>query len=116
MLRDVEVDDAPAVVSEHDENEEDTKASGRHGEEVDRDQVAEMVSEERSPRLRRPGTPLRHEPRDGALGYIDAEFQEFAMAARGTPEGIRGSHTDDQRLDLSMDLRPAPVLAARELR
>lgn len=35
MLGDVEVDDAPAVVSEHDENEEDTEASSGYGEEVD---------------------------------------------------------------------------------
>ena len=47
MLGDVEVDDPPAVVSEHDEDEEDAEASGRHGEEIDRDQVLDMVSEER---------------------------------------------------------------------
>jgi hypothetical protein len=31
MLGDVEVDDSPAVVSEHHEDEEDAEASGRHG-------------------------------------------------------------------------------------
>jgi hypothetical protein len=36
-LGDVEVDNAPAVVCEHDENEEDAEANGGHGEEVDRD-------------------------------------------------------------------------------
>jgi hypothetical protein len=56
MLGDVEVDDAPAVVSEHDEDEEDAEASGGHGEEVDRDQVAEVVGEERPPGLRGLGT------------------------------------------------------------
>jgi hypothetical protein len=35
MLGHVEVDDPPAVVSEHDEDEEDAQASGGHGEEVD---------------------------------------------------------------------------------
>jgi hypothetical protein len=40
-----------AVVSEHDENEEDAEASGGHGEEVDRDQVVDVVSEERPPGL-----------------------------------------------------------------
>src|SRR4029450_6205923 len=43
----VEVDDAPAVMSEHDEDEENAAASGGHGEEVDRDQVADVVGEER---------------------------------------------------------------------
>ena len=54
VLGDVEVDDAPAVLSEHDENEEDAEASGRHGKEVDRDQVPDMVGEERPPGLIRP--------------------------------------------------------------
>jgi hypothetical protein len=33
MLGDVEVEDSPAVVSEHDEDEENAEASGGHGEE-----------------------------------------------------------------------------------
>jgi hypothetical protein len=55
MLGNVEVDDAPAVVSEHDEDEENAEASGGHGEEVDRDQVADVVGEERPPGLRGAG-------------------------------------------------------------
>jgi hypothetical protein len=43
MLGDVEVDDPPAVVSQHDEDEEDAETSGRYGEEVDRHQIAGMV-------------------------------------------------------------------------
>jgi hypothetical protein len=39
-----EVDDPPAVVSEHDE---DAEARGGHGEEVGRDHVADVVGEER---------------------------------------------------------------------
>jgi hypothetical protein len=52
VLRCIEVDGAPAVVGEHDEDEQDAEASGGHGEEVDRDQVAAVVSEERPPGLR----------------------------------------------------------------
>src|SRR5881296_1343854 len=37
VLGHVEVDDASAMVGEHDEDEEDAKPSGGHGEEVDRD-------------------------------------------------------------------------------
>ena len=93
MLGDVEVDDPPAVVGEHDEDEEDAEASGGHGEEVDRDQVADMVGEERPPGLRGLGAPLRHEPGDGALGDVDAELQELAVDARRTPQGIRRGHS-----------------------
>ncbi len=39
MLGDVEVEDAPAVVGEHDEDEENAEPSGGNGEEIDRDQV-----------------------------------------------------------------------------
>jgi hypothetical protein len=37
VLGHVEVDDAPAVVGEHDQDEEDAQAGGGHGEEIDRD-------------------------------------------------------------------------------
>jgi hypothetical protein len=33
----------------------------------------------------------------------------------GAPEGVRGGHTDDQSLDLSVNLRATAVPAAREL-
>jgi len=35
VLGHVEVDDAPAMVGEHDEDEEDAEPSGGHGEEID---------------------------------------------------------------------------------
>ena len=41
------MNDPPAMVGEHDENEEDAEAGGRHGEEVDRDEVEEVVGEDR---------------------------------------------------------------------
>jgi hypothetical protein len=59
VLGHVEVDDAPAVVSEHDENEEDAEARGGHREEIEGDEIADMVGEERPPGLRRQGAPLR---------------------------------------------------------
>src|SRR5712664_4082853 len=51
VLGHVEVDDAPAVVSEHDENKEDAQARGWHRDEIDGDQVPDMVGEERAPGL-----------------------------------------------------------------
>ena len=105
VLGHVEVDDAPAVVSEHDENKEDVQARGGHREEIEGDQASDMVVEERPPGLRRPGAPLRHEPGDGTLGHVDAELQELAMDSWGAPEGVRGGHAGDQSLDLGMDGR-----------
>src|SRR5438094_753158 len=111
----VEVDDAPAMVNEHDENEEDAQARGGNREEVEGDQVADMVGEERPPRLRRLGTPLRHQPGDGSLGDVDTELPELAMDSWGAPEGVRGGHAGDQSLDLGMDGRATSGRAAREL-
>jgi hypothetical protein len=115
MLGHVEVDDASAMVNQHDENEEDAQARRGDREEIEGDQIPDMVNEECSPGLRRPRTPLRHEPRDGALGHVDAELQEFAMDARRAPQGVRGGHTEDQSLDLSLNLRATSVRAAGEL-
>src|SRR4029450_10040076 len=77
------------------------------------DQIPDMVGQERSPRLRRLGTPLRHEPGDGALGYVDAELQQLAVDSRGAPERVRGGHPDDQSLDLRVNLRATSTRAAR---
>jgi hypothetical protein len=62
MLGHVEVDDASTVVGEHDEDEEDAQARGGQSEEVDGDEVANMVGEERSPGLRRGRAPLGEQP------------------------------------------------------
>jgi len=53
VLGHVEVDDAPAMVSEHDKNEEHAQACSGDGEEVEGDEVPHMVIKERAPRLRR---------------------------------------------------------------
>ena len=58
VLGHVEVDDAPAMVGEHDEDEEHPQARGGHREEIDGDQVPDVVGEERAPGLRRRGAPL----------------------------------------------------------
>jgi hypothetical protein len=100
------------MVSEHDEDEEDAEPGGGHGEEIKRDQISDVIGEKRSPGLRRPRTPLRHQPGDAALGDADAELQEFAVDSRGTPEGARRGHSDDQSLDLSVNLRATSVRAA----
>jgi hypothetical protein len=43
MFGHVEVEDAPAVVGEHDEDEENAEPSGGNSEEIDRDQVSDMI-------------------------------------------------------------------------
>src|SRR6058998_931172 len=103
VLGHVEVDDAPAVVSEHDENKEDAQAHGWHREEIEGDEIADMVGEERSPSLRGRDAPLREQPRDGAFGHIDAELEELTMDSWSAPERVRGGQANDQSLDLGVD-------------
>jgi ABC-type multidrug transport system ATPase subunit len=49
--RDVEMDDAPAFMSQQDEHEEHAALDGRHGKKVARHGVFHMVAQERFPRL-----------------------------------------------------------------
>src|SRR5467141_2919531 len=66
MLGDIEVEDAPAVVGEHDEDEQNAQARGGNSEEIDGDEVPDVIGQERAPRLRRRGAALRAQPGDGA--------------------------------------------------
>jgi hypothetical protein len=51
MLGEVEMEDAPVMMGKARAGPEHTQASGGHGEKVDRDQVPDMVGEERVPGL-----------------------------------------------------------------
>jgi hypothetical protein len=51
MLGDVEVEDATAMVGEHDEDKEDAQTHGGHCEEIDSDEVPDVVGQERPPGL-----------------------------------------------------------------
>ena len=74
MFADVEVDDAPAVVGTHNEDEEDVQADGGDGEEIDGDQIADMVREERAPGLRGRCRALRDQARDRTLRHFNSEL------------------------------------------
>jgi hypothetical protein len=60
MLGDVEVDDAPAMVSEHDEDEEHPQARGGDREEIEGDEVRDVIGQERAPGLRGRRATLRN--------------------------------------------------------
>src|SRR2546428_9639425 len=53
MLGHVEMNHAPAVMSQHHQHKQDSERGGRNGEEVDRDQILYMVVQESLPGLRR---------------------------------------------------------------
>jgi hypothetical protein len=70
VLGHAEVNDVPAMVSEHDENEEDTQTHGGDSEEIEGDQISDMVGEECPPGLGWREAPLRDQARDGHSDYF----------------------------------------------
>ena len=105
--RHVDMQDVAPIVGEDDEDEQDPAGERRDREEVDRDRRAEMVGEERAPALRGWPPPTRHQPRNGPLGDVEPQLQQFPMDARRAPEGVRDGHLLDQTRDVSADLWPA---------
>jgi hypothetical protein len=85
MLGDVEVQDPAPMVREDDQDEEHPQLSGGNGEEVDRDQIPDVVGEERAPGLRGWWPMPRDQAGDGPLGHVDPELKEFAMDSGRSP-------------------------------
>src|SRR6516165_10257092 len=77
MLRHVEVYDAAAMMSQHDQHEQHPKADRRHGEEVDRDEILDMVVKESYPSLGRGSPVLGHEAGNRALRNRDSQLEQF---------------------------------------
>ena len=77
MGRDVEMNDAPPIMSKHDETVQQLESYGRHDEEVDGCDVADMVFQEGPPGLRRRLAMSAHVLRDGRLGHGVAEQLQF---------------------------------------
>ena len=89
MLRDVEVNDSPAMMEKDDEDEQDSTRDGRNGEEIHRAQRRDVIREERSPCLRRRAPRPPYKPGDGSLRHlINAQLAQLAVDARSAPERV----------------------------
>jgi hypothetical protein len=113
MLRDVNVQDAPPIMTDNKEAVEDAKRNRWQSEEIHRCNRFPMVSKEGQPPLgpvrifRRPFHPTR----GGSLGNVKAEHAEFPMYPRRSPCGVFSNHPKDQfpnlfRCRSSSDLPP----------
>ena len=100
MLGDVEVEDPAPMVSEDDQDEEHPQLSSGHSEEVDRDEIPDVIREERPPGLRGRCRALRDQAGDRTLGYFNPELQQLPMDSGCAPERIRGGHLADEGDDL----------------
>src|SRR5438105_534285 len=83
-IGDVEVHNLPATMQEDHEHVEHSEGRSRDDEEIDRDEVGEVISEERAPSLRGRLRPTRHEPGNGALRDVEPSLSNSPWM-RGAP-------------------------------
>lgn len=113
MLRDVNVQDVPPIMTDDEEAVEHAEGNRWHGEEIHGRNRFPMVLKKGQPAL----GPVRifrcpfHPTRDGSLGEIKPEHAEFPMDPWCSPGGVLNDHTEDQlpnflRFRSSSDLPP----------
>src|SRR5438309_4337765 len=98
MRGNVEVEDTPAIVSEHDEDEQDAQARGRNGEEIEGDQIRDVIGKERAPGLRGGCAALRPGRRslvDGEL-LVQGEVFEGELAVAAAKKGQEAKQLEQE--------------------
>ena len=113
---DVEVQDAPPVMSQDQEDKEDLISHGWYDEEVDGRDVSDVILQEAPPCLRRWPPVTHHVLGDRGPGQCDPDLLQLADDVRCTPERIGARHAPDESAGLLWDRRPTRLARARELR
>ena|SRR5215469_9091872 len=101
----VEVQNATAVMGQHQKHVKNLEADRGHGEEIKRHELLDMIFEECAPLLRRRFVAAQHVFADAALSDVDAEFEQFSMDPRCTPKGILPAHPVDENSDFTRNDR-----------
>src|SRR5215471_18263393 len=70
----IEMQNTPTVMRKDDDDIQHTQLYGRNREEVDRDHLANVISKERHPGLRRLSRLLGHQARHGPLRNLEPQF------------------------------------------
>jgi len=92
MGRHVEVDNATPVMGQHQKYVKDLETQGRHGKEIDRDQLLEVIIQEGAPSLRGRLSAANHVFADAGFADLNAEFEQFTVDAKVRPNlGCLGS-------------------------
>ena len=105
MLRDVEVQDAPAIMTDDEKAVEHAERDRWDREEIHCGDSFPMVVQKGKPTLSWLGISWRsfHPTGDRSLGEIKTEHEEFTMDARRTPRRIFGNHSEDQLTNFFRD-------------
>jgi hypothetical protein len=101
MLCDIEVQDTPTVVTDHEKAIERAEGNGRNSEEVHRGNRFPVITEKGKPargRLRISRRPF-HPTRDRSLRDIETEHEKLAMNAWRSPRWVLNDHSEDQFLN-----------------
>lgn len=98
MLRDIEVQNPPAVVGHHEETLEHAEGDRRDREEVHGSDRFPMVAQEGQPAFGRLGVSRRsfHPARDCSLRHVEPEHKQLPMDARRSLSWILRHHSEDQ--------------------
>ena len=110
--RHVDMQDLSSIMGQHHEDKEHPKCERRDHEEVDRDELADVIRQERAPGLGRRGTSTHHVCPDRGFRDRDAKLQEFAVDTRGAPGRVGVAHLADEHLNGARDAWPTRVRAA----
>ena len=84
----VEVQNAPTVIGQNQEDVKNVETDRGHGEEINGDHLLRVILKESSPSLRGRFVSADQVFADAAFRDVDAEFERFAMDQRRTPNGI----------------------------
>ena len=98
--------DLASVMGQHHKDKEHPKYERRDHEEIDRDELADMIRQEGTPGLGRRGPTAYHVLSDRGFSDLDAELQQLAVDARGTPGRVGAAHLADERLNGARDAGP----------
>jgi hypothetical protein len=101
MLCDIEMQDAPTIVTDDEKTIEHTEGDRRNSEEVHRGNRFPVIAEKGKPapgRFRISRRPF-HPTRDGSLRDIKTEHEKFAMDAWRSPRWVLNDHPEDQFLN-----------------
>ena len=98
MPRDVAVQDAPPVMSDHEKAVDYAKGKRGHGKEVHRGNGFAVIVQKRrpSPRRRRIPGSLSHPSQNRSLGDVKAQHLQLAVNSRSPPCGVLRDHAEDE--------------------
>lgn len=98
MSGDVEVQNAPAIMADDKEAVKHPERDRWNGTEIHGGDGFAVITDKGKPAIARPAVTRRafHPARNGSLGNIKIQHEQFSVDARRTPGWILGDHAEDQ--------------------